>query len=41
MSDTRARLKGTRAQLWFIHLNHTNPELDAADVVKDKQRFGM
>jgi pyrroloquinoline quinone biosynthesis protein B len=41
MSDTRARLKGTRAQLWFIHLNHTNPELDAPDVVKDKQRFGM
>ena len=41
MSDTRARLKGTRAELWFIHLNHTNPELDAPDVVKDNQRFGM
>lgn len=41
MSDTRARLKGARAQLWFIHLNHTNPELGAADVVKDGQRFGM
>jgi len=41
MSDTRARLKGTRAQLWFIHLNHTNQEIDAADVVKDGQRFGM
>lgn len=41
MSDTRARLKGTRAQLWFIHLNHTNPEIDAADVVKDGARFGM
>lgn len=41
MSDTRARLKGTRAQLWFIHLNHTNPDLDAADVVRDGQRFGM
>jgi len=41
MSDTRARLKGTRAQVWFIHLNHTNPELDAADVVRDGQKFGM
>jgi pyrroloquinoline quinone biosynthesis protein B len=41
MSDTRARLKGSRAQLWFIHLNHTNPELDVPDVVKDGRRFGM
>lgn len=41
MSDTRARLKGVRARLWFIHLNHTNPELDAADVVRDGQKFGM
>ena len=41
MSDTRARLAGTTAQLWFIHLNHTNPELDAPDVVKDGQRFIM
>lgn len=41
MRDTRARLKGTRAQLWFIHLNHTNPELVASDVVTDGRRFGM
>jgi pyrroloquinoline quinone biosynthesis protein B len=41
MSDTRARLKGARAQLWFIHLNHTNAELDSKDVVRDGQRFGM
>jgi pyrroloquinoline quinone biosynthesis protein B len=41
MSDTRARLKGARAQLWFIHLNHTNPELDAPDVVRPGARFGM
>ena len=41
MSDTRARLTGTRAQLWFIHLNHTNPELGAKDVVTDGRRFGM
>jgi len=41
MSDTRARLKGARAQLWFIHVNHTNPELEAADVAKNGQKFGM
>jgi pyrroloquinoline quinone biosynthesis protein B len=41
MSDTRARLKGTKAQLWFIHLNHTNPELEARDVVREGQKFGM
>ncbi len=41
MSATRALLQGTRGELWFIHLNHTNPELNAADVVKDGQRFGM
>lgn len=41
MSDTRARLKGARAQLWFIHLNHTNPDLDAPDVAKMGVRFGM
>lgn len=41
MSDTRARLKGARAQIWFIHLNHTNAELDAADVVRQGQKFGM
>jgi pyrroloquinoline quinone biosynthesis protein B len=40
MSATRALLRGTRAKLWFIHLNHTNTELDtAADVVKEGQRF--
>lgn len=41
MSDTRARLKGTRAELWFIHINHTNPELNAPDVVTDGMRRGM
>jgi len=41
MSTTRALLKGTRAQLWFIHLNHTNPQIDAPDVVRDGQRFPM
>ena len=41
MSDTRARLKGSRAQLWFIHLNHTNQELEAPDVARMGARFGM
>jgi pyrroloquinoline quinone biosynthesis protein B len=39
MPVTRELLKGVRAEVWFIHVNHTNPELDARDVVKDGQRF--
>lgn len=38
---TRELFKGRRAQLWFIHLNHTNRQLDAPDVVKDGARFVM
>jgi hypothetical protein len=30
MSETRERLKGTKAHVWFIHLNHSNPALRAA-----------
>ena len=41
MSVTRETLKGTRAAVWFIHVNHTNAEIDAADVVKDRQRFAL
>lgn len=41
MGDTRARLKAARAQLWFLHLNHTNPELDAPDVARMGARFPM
>jgi pyrroloquinoline quinone biosynthesis protein B len=36
---TRQLLKGTKAAVWFIHLNHTNRELGAADVPRDGQRF--
>jgi pyrroloquinoline quinone biosynthesis protein B len=36
---TRRLLKGSRAQVWFIHLNHTNRELTARDVATDGQRF--
>ena len=41
MSATRDLLRGTRAQLWFIHVNHTNRELNARDVVRDRQRFAF
>lgn len=43
MSHTRALLKGTRAKLWFIHLNHTNAALinGAADVVHEGQTFHL
>jgi len=36
---TRELLRGTKAAVWFIHVNHTNKELSAKDVVSDGQRF--
>jgi pyrroloquinoline quinone biosynthesis protein B len=41
MGRTRELLKGARAKLWFIHINHTNAELDAADVARDGMVFPM
>jgi pyrroloquinoline quinone biosynthesis protein B len=41
MSVTRNLLRGTKASVWFIHINHTNAQIDAPDVVKDRQRFPM
>jgi pyrroloquinoline quinone biosynthesis protein B len=41
MSHTRDLLKGVRAAVWFIHINHTNREIDARDVVRDGQEFVM
>lgn len=41
MPRTRELLRGVRAKLWFIHLNHTNAEIDAADVVHEGQIFEM
>lgn len=38
MSETRTLLKGTRAKLWFIHVNHSNPALITG---KDVAREGM
>ena len=39
MPATRELLRGTRAAVWFIHLNHTNLEIEAKDVVRDGMRF--
>jgi pyrroloquinoline quinone biosynthesis protein B len=41
MSRTRELVRGTRAKLWFIHINHTNAEIDAPDVVREGQTFEM
>jgi pyrroloquinoline quinone biosynthesis protein B len=42
MDETRKLLRGTRARVWFIHLNHTNPALDGApDVVREGMEFPM
>ncbi len=38
---TRELLRGVHAQVWFIHLNHTNRQIDAKDVVRDGQTFDM
>jgi len=36
---TRELLAGAKGKVWFIHLNHTNRELGAADVVRDGMSF--
>jgi hypothetical protein len=41
MSVTRKLLAGARARLWFIHINHTNPELEAKDVVREGMTFEL
>ncbi|HUF46210.1 MAG TPA: MBL fold metallo-hydrolase [Vicinamibacterales bacterium] len=41
MPVTRALLGGVRAAVWFIHINHTNQQIDADDVVKEGMRFPM
>ena len=41
MSRTRELMKGARARLWFIHVNHTNAELDAPDVARQGMTFEM
>ena len=40
--DTRARLRDSGAEVWFIHLNHTNAELDGApDVAREGMEFEL
>lgn len=42
MSETRSLLEGTRAKLWFIHVNHSNPALmDGKDVAREGMRIEM
>jgi pyrroloquinoline quinone biosynthesis protein B len=41
MSVTRTLLRGVRARVWFIHVNHTNPELEASDVVREGMEFEL
>lgn len=39
MPRTRELLRGARAKLWFIHINHTNAEIEGADVVREGMVF--
>jgi len=40
MTETRALVAGTKATLWFIHLNHSNPALiDGSDVAREGMTF--
>lgn len=42
MSETRSLLEGTKAHLWFIHLNHSNPALlDGKDVAREGMTFSL
>jgi pyrroloquinoline quinone biosynthesis protein B len=41
MPATRELLKGLSAEIWFIHINHTNREIDAPDVARDGQTYVM
>jgi pyrroloquinoline quinone biosynthesis protein B len=41
MQTTRDLLRGTKAMLRFIHVNHTNRQLEAQDVARDGARFPM
>lgn len=41
MGRTRELLKGLKTQLWFIHINNSNAEIDGADVVKEGMSFPL
>ncbi len=38
---TRELLRGTKARVFFIHINHSNKEIDAPDIAKDGMTFTM
>jgi pyrroloquinoline quinone biosynthesis protein B len=38
---TRDLLQGVRARVRFIHINHTNAQIDAPDVARDGMRFPL
>ena len=41
MPRTRELVRGARGKLWFIHINHTNADIDAPDVVREGATFAM
>jgi pyrroloquinoline quinone biosynthesis protein B len=41
MSRTRELVRGARARLWFIHVNNSNAEIDAADVAREGMTFPL
>lgn len=41
MSRTRELLAGTKARLWFIHVNNSNAEIDHPDVAREGATFPM
>jgi pyrroloquinoline quinone biosynthesis protein B len=41
MGRTRELLRGAKAKLWFIHINNSNAEIDAPDVVREGMTFAM
>ena len=41
MPRTRELVRGARARVWFIHINHTNAELGAPDVAREGAIFDM
>jgi pyrroloquinoline quinone biosynthesis protein B len=42
MTETRERMRGRRAKLWFLHLNHSNPALlDGKDVAREGMEVGL
>jgi pyrroloquinoline quinone biosynthesis protein B len=42
MTETRSLVAGTKAKLWFIHLNHSNPALvNGDDVAREGMTFSL